>query len=149
MGALTPRQLAERLIDVYLGWLQSADRDAGWHGQHIIGRLIDFKGDLPGSSGYMPDDGMIREVRFLRTPHALLADAKKVVEAMDRKHRDAVLLSVLCKRRIRVIKGVEVPMSLFHIADAAGVNPNTFRTHIKRGWEWLESELENSALLAA
>lgn len=149
MGVLTPRQLAEKLIDVYLGWLQSADRDAGWHGPHIIGRLIDFKGDLPGSSGYMPDGSMIREVHFLRTPHALLAEARGLIDAMERKQRDAVLLSVLCKRRIRVVKGVEVPMSLFHIADAAGVNPNTFRTRIKRGWEWLENELENSALLAA
>lgn len=146
---LTPRQLAEKLVDVYLAWLQSHDRDAGWHGQHIIGRLIDFKGDLPGSSGYMPDDGMIREVRFLRTPHAMLADARGLVDAMSPEQRDAVLLSVLCKRRVRVIKGVEVPMSLFHIADAAGVNPNTFRARIKRGWEWLENQLENSRLLAA
>lgn len=146
---MTPRQLAEKLIDVYLAWLQSHDRDAGWHGQHIIGRLIDFKGDLPGSSGYMPDDGMIREVRFLRTPHALLAEAKELVAEMEQRQRDAVLLSVLCKRRIRVIKGVEVPMSLFHIADAAGVNPNTFRTRIKRGWDWLEEQLQNSHLLAA
>ncbi|WP_375191815.1 hypothetical protein [Marinobacter sp.] len=146
---LTPRELAEKLVDVYLAWLQSADRDAGWHGQHIIGRLIDFKGDLPGTSGYMPDDGMIREVRFLRTPHALLNEAKALIGEMDRRQRDAVLLSVLCKRRVRIVKDVEVPMSLFHIADAAGVNPNTFRTRIKRGWEWLEKELENSHLLAA
>lgn len=149
MGTRTPRELAEKLIDVYLQWLQSADRDAGWHGRHVIGRMVEFKGDLPESSGYMPDDGMIREVRFLRTPHALLADARRVIDSMDRKHRDAVLLSVMCKRRIRVIKGVEVQMSQFHIAEEAGVNPNTFRAWVKRGWEWLEKELENSELLAA
>lgn len=149
MGTLTPRQLAEKLVDVYLGWLQSADRDAGWHGEHTIARWIEFGGKPPASSGYIPDDGMIREVRYLRTPHALLEQARELIEAMERKQRDAVLMSVLCKRRVRVIKKVEVPMSQFHIAEAAGVNPNTFRTWVKRGWEWLEEQLEDSELLAA
>lgn len=149
MSTMTPRELAEKLVDVYLAWLQSYDRDAGWHGQHILGKYFDFKGKLPLSSGYMPDDGMIREIRFLRKPHALLEDARRIVGAMEQKQREALLLSVLCKRRVRSFEGVEVPMSLFHMAHAADVNPNTFRTRIKRGWDWLENELENSHLLAA
>lgn len=46
------RKQAQAVVDLFLDVLLSKDADAGWEGDSVIGRLVDFKGELPQSSGF-------------------------------------------------------------------------------------------------
>lgn len=80
------RKLIERLLDIFVGRLFSIDNDAGWHGESMLGRLIEFHGELPPPSGYdSADSKMLFEIQFVREEHYLLGAARSMMRQLPKK----------------------------------------------------------------
>lgn len=62
----TTRQQAQVVVDLFLDVLLSRDRDAGWAGDSLIGKLVDFKGELPKSSGFSGFSKVYEQSKYLR-----------------------------------------------------------------------------------
>ena len=62
----TARQQAQLVVDLFLDVLLSRDMDAGWQGDSLIGKLVDFKGELPKSSGYSGFSKVYEQSKYLR-----------------------------------------------------------------------------------
>ncbi len=86
-------QHAETLIEVYLNWILSTDTAAGWHQPSMLQSMIEFKGCMPPPSGNdQADLKMIREVEYLRRPHALLVEAKGLIGRLPKLQRTCLLV---------------------------------------------------------
>lgn len=84
---------AEKLIDVYLAWVLSTDTEAGWHQSGMLQTMIEFRGCIPPSTGNdQADLKMIREIEYLRKPHALLAEARELIGKLPERHRMCLLI---------------------------------------------------------
>lgn len=65
------REYIDHLIQIYLNGLQSLSNDAGWEGSGIMGKIVEFAGDLPPPSGNDQSNlSMINAIRLLRERHA-------------------------------------------------------------------------------
>jgi hypothetical protein len=45
------KQHIDKLINIFLNHLDSISQDAGWQGESMLSRLIEFKGDIPQFTG--------------------------------------------------------------------------------------------------
>lgn len=139
---------AQKLVSVYLDWLLTPDTDAGWHGGNVLGKWHDFRGDIPQSSGYLPTDTMEREIRYLRTPHRLLPEAKEVFGQMPKGLRVPLLSWELYKNQGRRIGDEIVGYSQRELADWLGIKEETYKQKVSKGWSWLaewDEEQEKAA----
>ncbi len=84
---------ADKLIEVYLNWVLSTDTAAGWHQPSLLQSLIEFRGWLPPPTGNdQADLKMIREVEFIRNPHALLPEARELIGRLPKLQRTCLLV---------------------------------------------------------
>lgn len=139
---------AQKLIDVYLDWIMTPETDAGWHSGSILGKWHDFQGDLPQSSGYMPTDSMEREIRYLRTPHRLLPEAREVFDRMPKGLRDPLLSWELYKNRGRQDGDEIVGYSQRYLADWMGIKEETYKQKVSKARAWLAEYGEEQAKAA-
>lgn len=80
---MNQQEYADHLIDVYLEGLTSISNDAGWEGDSMMARLIQFHGEIPPPTGNdRSNEPMIRAIEKLRTKHALFDAIKREVGAM-------------------------------------------------------------------
>ncbi len=113
---------ADKLIEVYLNWVLSTDTAAGWHQPSLLQSLIEFRGWLPPPTGNdQADLKMIREVEFIRNPHALLPEARELIGRLPSPHKTCLLIHEhtagtydrngkrWTERRIAVELGMTVP----------------------------------------
>lgn len=135
------RQKAEKIVDIYLSWAMSTDTDAGWHGGSIIGRLVDFKGDLPAPSGFYAVDRMEKEIRYLRNQHAELAFAKQAISKLDDNYKAAVFSDRYYRNRVKVAidpfhpdKRVEFKWTDERIAAVLKISERAYRDRITEGY---------------
>lgn len=143
------RELAEAMVDRYLDWLYSSNKDAGWHGHALIGRLIDFKGELPQGSGFFGFDRYEREIRYLAYISEDTRRAVEIIDAMPEDHRVAVLSDRAYRGRTKVAvdpfapeKPVEIAWTTEACARELGLTPDTYRKHISRGYAAIELAIE-------
>lgn len=102
-------KITELIRDVYIGHMLSVTHDAGWHGDNLLGALIDYKGFIPGGTNKPPSDGkMIYETQFLRRKHQ---DLPMIWAAMEKlKKRDMrQYLAIMSKIYYGVGTGRENP----------------------------------------
>lgn len=139
------RERAQFLVDLYLTWRLSVRHDAGWHGAHVLGRLVDFQGSVPPASGNdQADYKMLDEIRYLAGQfHAETDHAVEVLRRVPRVLFDAVLLDRYARRRVmrecvtvvgRPCKVVEVPYTTDYIAQALAISPDSYRQRVSRGY---------------
>lgn len=141
MSKSQARMMAEKLVDIYLDHVMSADSDAGWHNGSIIGRLVDFRGDLPQSSGFYGVDRMEKEVRFLRRPHKDLPTAISAIERLTPELKIAVFSDRAYRNRTKVAidpfhpdKPIEITWTDDAIASELGVSVRKYRDSITEGY---------------
>lgn len=145
------RERAQFLVDLYLTWRLSTHHDAGWHGEHVLGRLVQFRGDLPPSSGNDQSDlKMIGEVRWLRHFHRECDYAVNIMLNMQKRTPRlfaAVLLDRYARKRTfrqqqvvpgEGVKAVDVQYTTAHLADVLGVSVENFRQMCSRGYGYIE-----------
>ena len=109
-------QYADHLIDIYLQGLTSVSNDAGWEGDNLMARLIDFHGELPDNSNYCDSNvAMIHAIDRLRKEHALFDVLKRVIGSMLGTYGETdKILALLSKRYYQ------------------GVNPETRKAYTNR-----------------
>jgi len=91
------RDEIDRLISIYLSGITSGNRDAGWSGETILARLIQFRGQLPEQTGNDQSNlSMIIAIESLRSGHFEFA---KISTAMDWtiKHKFDEALAICAK----------------------------------------------------
>lgn len=135
------RAQAEKLADIYVTWKMTTDTEAGWHSGSIIGRLVDFRGDLPASSGFYGVDRMEKEVRYLVNHHADLPAAKAALSRLDKRYYDAVVSDQAFRGRTKVAidpfrpeKPVEIRCTDEYIARVLEITVRTYRDRITEGY---------------
>lgn len=140
------REQINHLVDIYLNDLVSAKHDAGWHGDSMLARLIEFKGEIPPPTGYdQSNTHMIHEIRFLTEDHALLPDIKAALYTIPPHYSLAI-----CARRFYV--GMYLPEGgdprtarEFNDeirARLVGLNPKSFDKHVEQAYKKLNETLQ-------
>lgn len=142
------RSVAEKIVDDFLSWYRSADKDAGWHGDSMIGRLVDFKGDLPSSSGFYAVDSMEYEMRFVRH---ITKDQRAAIEIFGRMPK-VNAVAVMLDRAVRgktlahedpyTKKPVTVSYPDAILAHEMDMTVNLFKMAIRDGYQWIAQAVE-------
>lgn len=93
-------QYADHLIDIYLAGITSITNDAGWEGDSMLSRLIQFHGQIPmGTGNDQSNLSMILSIDKLREQHALFDSVRRVIGNMLGTYDEAdKILSLLSKR---------------------------------------------------
>lgn len=150
------RQMAEQTVDLFLEVLLKSDEDAGWQGDSIIGKLMDFKGELPQSSGYRGFSKVWEKSQLL----GHWSDAHKmaciVVRGLSDRKREAVAIDRSYRGRVKVAVDPFVPDERVEIcwddqrcADELGCTINAFRKRINEGYQDLMAALQGKIQQAA
>lgn len=92
-------QYADHLADVYLNGITSISNDAGWEGDSIMGRLIEF-GEIPlGTGNDQSNLHMIYAIEKLRTEHVLFRQLSHVIWQMLGAYGESDKILALLSRR--------------------------------------------------
>lgn len=119
-----------KLLDVYLDWLLSSDLDAGWHGDSVLQKMMEYGGDLPrGTGNDQSNVQMISEMRYLKNPHALFDESCAMLGAMAWKHSNAVLHARYFEGKINPLDGRKYTDMV--IARMLRLTPRQYR-HLKK-----------------
>ncbi len=144
------------VVDLFLDVLFSSDRDAGWHGDNLIGKLVDFKGELPQSSGFAGFSKVYEQTRMLREWSKSHVMACMVMRGISDRQREAVCMDRSYRGRTKVAVDPFTPDQRveIHWDDAACAQQlrctvNAFQKRIQDGYESIEAalvrELEKAA----
>jgi hypothetical protein len=77
------KQHIDKLINIFLNHLDSISQDAGWEGESMLSRLIEFKGDIPQfTGGDQSNLSMIIAIERLGNEHHDLRMIKDIVYFM-------------------------------------------------------------------
>lgn len=156
MNERATRQMAEQAVDLFLEVLFKSDEDAGWQGDSIIGKLMDFKGELPQSSGHRGFSQVWEKAQLL----GHWSDAHKMAcimvrELSDRK-REAVAIDRSYRGRVKVAVDPFVPDERVEIlwddqlcAELLDCSVNAFVKRISQGYQDLAAMLEGEIQKAA
>lgn len=139
----TPDAAVDKILDIYIDDLLSTGNDAGWHGDSIMSRWIDFGGDPPKGTGQTIDNlKMIREIQFLRRSHPRTDQARAIIRKLD----DQAKVSTLCQHayagRTRLIFGQYIKMTPKVIAELLQVTPLDHKRAVKRGRDKIAKSLK-------
>lgn len=153
---LTARQMAEQTVDLFLEVLFSSDQDAGWQGDNILGKLVDFKGDLPMSSGFAGFSKVWEKSILLSDwpdAHKMacfvmrgLSDRKREAIAVDRSYRGRTKMAI---DPFTPEKRVEIRWTDARCASYLDCTVNAFRKRINEGYQALEEILQENIQKAA
>ena len=135
----------DRLVCIYLNGIQSVTNDAGWQMVGIMGKLIDFAGDLPPPSGNDQSNlSMILAIKLLRQRHA---EWPTIYPAMTMFKRDKAeqALALLSKNfYVGLNKETDKPFTDQERADAIGQDQRVYRYNLEKGYYSLKAELERA-----
>lgn len=112
---------AERLIDIWLDEMVSISRDAGFTGDSMLSRVIEFGGDPPKGSGMDQSNlTMINAIKLLR-----------------KEHHDFRLIDNIVKRLLKTGAAKHI-VALMVKRAVVGLNPDTDRPYTRedKAWEW-------------
>lgn len=91
---------ADHLIDVYLEGLTSISNDAGWEGDSMMARLIQFHGEIPPATrNDKSNETMIRAIEKLRKKHAHYdALRREIWKMLGNDEENPKILALLAER---------------------------------------------------
>lgn len=148
------RRAAKDLVGDYADWFASPDRDAGWHSYPILAKMIDFEGELPGSSGFYGVDAVFKEQKYLAPylSHRTRRAIRIMHELRDHKinHYVALLFDVMYRGRVKNAidpfhpdKPISIPYTDERIATGLRITVPTFRQWISRGYLFVEHQMDH------
>jgi len=91
---MTQRDSISELIHIYLNGITSISQDAGWRGDSLMSKVIEFGGDIPrGSGNDLSNMSMISAIKLLREEHHDLKKIRAVIAELmcDYKHREGMI----------------------------------------------------------
>lgn len=148
------REQAQKVVDLFLDVLLSRDMDAGWEGDSLIGKLVDFKGELPMSSGFSGFSKVYENSKKLANwspPHKLacilmrnLSDRQREALCFDRAYRGRTKVAV---DPFTPDQRVEIYWSDDACAQQLRCSVTAFRNRVSDGYERL-AEMMNEPVTA-
>lgn len=150
------RQMAEQTVDLFLEVIMSTDRDAGWQGDSLIGRLVDFKGELPQSSGFSGFSKVWEQSRLLNEWSDAHQMACVVMRRLSDRQREAVCIDRAYRGRTKIAVDPFTPDQRVEIfwndetcAQVLRCTANAFVCRVAKGYDRLASELQEEVQQAA
>jgi|GEM_PF-1688396 len=150
-------QRVENVIDRYISVLIAKDlnQDAGWRGESMEGRVMDWKGDMPSSQGGGgSNDAMIYQIRYVfndKPESPRMQQAVKIMEmvkARSENQHNALVAWALLSRRPDPVTGKD-HHTKERIAEEAEMSRDALYNNIKKGTEFVCQVLEIASLEAA
>ncbi len=146
----TARQQAEIVVDLFLDVLLSRDRDAGWEGNSLIGKLVEFKGELPKSSGFSGFSKVYEQSKWLRDWSDEHVAACVMMRSLSDRRREALCMDRAYRGRTKVVVDPFTPEQRVEIywddnacAQQLRCTPEAFRRRVHEGYralEWMIAE---------
>lgn len=103
------RKAAEQIVDMFLDVIFASDSDAGWQGTGLLGKLVDFKGELPASSGFSGFSKVWEQSRLFNAWGADHVMACIVMRQLSDRQREAVCVDRCYRGRTKVAVDPFVP----------------------------------------
>ena len=136
------REAAERVVDRYLTVIMSTDKDAGWQGCGLIGKLIDFRGQIPESSGFSGFSTVWEKSVLVRDWSHKHVAAVRLVNKLTPENREAVAIDRAYRGRTKVVatdtlrpeRPVEIKWDDAKISIELGITVTAFRNRVHRGY---------------
>lgn len=142
------RKQAESTVDLFLDVLLSRDRDAGWEGDSLAGKLVDFKGDLPKSSGFSGFSKVYEQSKRLRDWSHEHKMACMVMMQLSDRQREALCFDRAYRGRTKVAVDPFTPDQRVEIywddnacAQQLRCSVQVFRQRVHDGYRNLEAML--------
>lgn len=98
------RNTARQIVDWFLDVLMSSSHDIPWEGRSVIGALVDFRGEIPqssGFSGFCKLGNKVDRMRDWQTHHKLalrlmneLSDLQVEALCIDRAYRNRTKVAI-------------------------------------------------------
>lgn len=139
------RARINKLIDIYLNWLESTTHNAGWHQPSTLQMMIDYRGQLPERTGCdRSNEKMIAEIRWIREPHANLPISQYLfgIQAGEGVVDHKYVIPLLASRFYR-----NHPDRV--IAERIGMTFDQYRGRLLKGQERAARKLSEIDLLAS
>ncbi|MEC7727374.1 MAG: hypothetical protein VX555_01750 [Pseudomonadota bacterium] len=145
------RRRAQAVVDLFLDVLLSSDGDAGWEGDSIIGKLVDFKGELPQSSGFSGFSKVYESSKRLHNWSRAHINACLLMRKLSDRQREALCFDRAYRGRTKVAvdpftpdQRVEIHWNDDACAQMLRCTVSAFRNRILNGYRAIEAELEAS-----
>lgn len=145
------RKQAEAIVDMALDVMLDSDNDIAWQGGSVIGALVDFKGEIPRSSGFSGFCKLADKIdRFKRwrQPHLLacmimrnLSDLQREAVAYDRFYRGRVKMAI---DPFTPDKRVEIYWDDRRCADNLRCSVAAFQDRVHKGYKTIEAMMGRS-----
>lgn len=85
------RDYIDRLINIWIDSISSISKDAGWEGDSILSRMIDYGGQIPRATGNDQSNmSMIHAIRLLRSAHRDTARIAAIMVALLQEKPDKI-----------------------------------------------------------
>lgn len=150
------RNTAQQIVDWFLDVLMSSSQDIPWEGRSVIGALVDFRGEIPASSGFSGFCKLGAKVDRMRDwqPHHKLAlrlmnelsDLQVEALCIDRAYRNRTKVAVdpfTPERRVEIHWNDDACAQQLRCTVAA------FRKRVSESYGRLDDLLEQQAQKAA
>ena len=142
------RRQAQVVVDLFLDVLLSKDDDAGWEGDSVIGRLVDFKGELPQSSGFSGFSKVYEASKKLHDWSDSHVMACVMMRSLSDRQREALCFDRAYRGRTKVAvdpftsdKQVEIHWNDEACAQQLRCTVKAFQDRIHHGYGRLEAML--------
>jgi len=149
------RQQAEVIVDLFLDVLLSSDDDIAKESRSVIGALVDFKGQIPkssGFSGFCKLAGKVDRMRDWSDTHMM---ACMVMRNLSDRQREALAYDRFYRGRTKVAtdpffpdQRVEIHWDDNACAESLGCSVNAFQKRVFEGYCSVEAMLTKSAKAA-
>lgn len=139
------KEKIDRYIQIYLNGLQSVSNDAGWETCGIMGKLVDFVGDLPPPSGNDQSNlGMINAIQLLRERHAKMPVIAAAVASLLRSRREQIMALLARHYYVGVCPYTEKPWNDAQRGEEIGQEIDAYRYNLKKSYQLMQMELESA-----
>lgn len=137
------KQEIDRLINVFLNGLTSIQKDAGWEGDSLLSRVIEFAGCPPMPSGMdRSNEAMINAIRFL---HSSNPDFPRIQSAVNAglKFNYEKTLALLAKHYYQGLSDFQDRAYTDELRGLKiGQSHQAFRHNVNRAYEVIQGELD-------
>src|SRR5690554_2864714 len=139
LGGGMKKAYIDKLVNIYIDDVLSIKHDAGWEGESMLGRLIDFAGDIPPPSGNDQSNvTMMGAIRLLRGTHA---EYPKIAAAIAEVKIEQAL-AILAKHYFQGLdKSTEKPWSNGRRAEEIGQNLKEYQYNLGKAYDALDAEI--------
>ncbi|MFA5387294.1 MAG: hypothetical protein WC322_02755 [Candidatus Paceibacterota bacterium] len=144
------RDEIDRLVNIFINGLTSISKDAGWEGDSLLSRVIEFAGCPPRPTGYDQSNmAMINAIRFLFGSNPDLPRIKAAINLLL-KSNQAQIEAILHKHFYRGLN--ERTDRSFTDADRARLcnqDERAFRYNVTSAYKLIDRELDRVDLVFA